>query len=107
MKLQMRSVVSVAMGLAVWLSLSACASPLAPSAKPENFYEAVRADVETYWRDTFSSYEGTYSPISKMQFFEGQITTCGESLSGPFYCRTDKTVYLDTEFMQKQMTFGK
>ena len=91
------------------LALSACASPVAPSAKPANFYEAVRSDAEKFWAGYFSSQLGRpYTPIANMQLFApGQILACGDSHSGPFYCNPDRVVYLDTEFMQKDLSaFG-
>src|SRR5262245_16209016 len=94
--------------LACSLTLSACASPLAPSAKPANFYEAVRSDVERFWTDYFSSHGGRYTPIKKMQLFDGQILACGGLQRGPFYCGGgDQGVYLDSEFMQSELSdFG-
>src|SRR5262245_38952881 len=85
-----RSILVVA--LACSLTLSACASPVAPSAKPANFYEAVRSDVEKFWAGFFSSHGGTYSPIAKMQLFDEQVASaCGQAgpNDGPFYCPRD------------------
>jgi predicted metalloprotease len=90
------------------LTLSACASPVAPAAKPANFYEAVRSDAEKFWTDYFSSELGrSYTPITRMQLFAGEVSACGGSQSGPFYCRPDRVVYLDTDFMQTHLSaFG-
>jgi predicted metalloprotease len=96
------------LALACSLTFSACASPVAPSAKPANFYETVRSDVEGFWANVFSSNSRTYTPISKMRLFDEQVIACGESETGPFYCPLDRTVYLESAFMQSQMsTFGK
>ena len=95
--------------LACSLTLSACASPVAPAALPANFYEAVRSDVEGFWADFFPSKLGRkYTPINAMQLFAEQPVGTRCSGSPAFYCYPDQGVYLQTEFMQKQMsTFGK
>jgi uncharacterized protein len=94
--------------LACSLTLSACASPVAPAAKPANFYEAVRSDAEEFWADYFSSKLGRpYTPITRMQLFAGEVIACGGSQSGPFYCSPDRVVYLDTQVMETQLSdFG-
>ena len=95
--------------LACSLTFSACASPVAPSAKPANFYEAVRSDVEKFWKDFFSSHGATYSPIAKMQLFDRQVVSACQfdPDPGPFYCPVDRGVYLDSGFMQTQLSnFG-
>jgi uncharacterized protein len=93
--------------LACSLTLSACASPVAPAAKPDNFYEAVRSDVEVFWADYFSSHGGTYTPISKMQLFTGQAASSCGPVDGPAYCPQDRAIYLDTGFMQTHLSaFG-
>src|SRR5262249_21369660 len=96
-----------AMALACALTLSACASPIAPSAKPANFYEAVRSDVEAFWAGFFSSRGGAYTPIAKMQLFDVPVVTaCGQRSpdEGPFYCRLDRSVYLESGFMQNELS---
>jgi predicted metalloprotease len=98
--------------LACSLTLSGCASPVAPSAKPANFYETVRSDVEKFWPGFFSSHGlGTYSLIAKMQLFDSsQVgSACGEISSNvaPLYCIVDRSVYLPSGFMQTQLSdFG-
>jgi predicted metalloprotease len=104
----MTSTGSFVLALACSLTLSACASPIAPSAKPENFYEAVRSDVENFWADIFSSHGETYTPISKMELFTDETSSRCGIVDGPAYCRLDQVVYLESRFMQEQMTrFGK
>jgi predicted metalloprotease len=67
------------------LTLSAYASPLAPSAKPDNFYEAVRVDAEAFWADYFSSkLSRTYTPITEMQLFTEQASSRCTGVA--FYC---------------------
>ncbi len=67
--------------------------------------------VQKYWTDEFatSSGAGAYQPVDTV-LFTGQTTTgCGSasSASGPFYCPTDKLVYLDLDFFAQLRTqFG-
>jgi predicted metalloprotease len=94
--------------LACSLTLSACTSPVAPSAKPAHFYETVRSDVEKFWTDFFSSHRLTYSRIAKMQLYDGRVDTgCGQADSqtdGPFYCPTDRGVYLESGVMDSALS---
>jgi predicted metalloprotease len=99
------------LALACSLTFSACASPIAPSAKPENFYEAVRSDVEKFWAGYFSSQlDRTYTPIAKMRLFDRHVVSaCGpaDPGDGPFYCPDDEVVYLDSRYMQETLSdFG-
>ncbi|MEO8570405.1 MAG: neutral zinc metallopeptidase [Chloroflexota bacterium] len=67
--------------------------------------------VQKYWTDEFatSAGAGAYQPVNTV-LFTGQTTTgCGSasSASGPFYCPTDKLVYLDLDFFAQLRTqFG-
>lgn len=58
--------------------------------------------IDTYWKD-LTGVEGDYrSPLFRL--FSGSTTTgCGSasSATGPFYCPTDETVYLDTGFFEQ------
>lgn len=102
-----RSRSMLVMALACSLTLSACASPVAPSAKPANFYEAVRTDVEKFWPHFFSSHGVTYTPIAKMQLWDPHVVTgCGQydAARGPFYCPLDRSVYLESVFMQTELS---
>ena len=96
----------VVLALACSLTLSACASPLAPSAKPDNFYEAVRSDAEKFWADYFSSHSvGHTRRLRKCSCSPGRSVACG-----PFDSRTvllrrrTEVVYLDSGFMQTHLS---
>lgn len=106
-----KSTGSLAVVLACSLTLSACASPVAPAAKPANFYESVRSDVEGFWSDYFPAHRlGAYSPITKMQLYDTPVITggCGETvLNNAEYCFGDKAVYLDSGLLQTKLSsFG-
>jgi uncharacterized protein len=72
---------------------------------------AVENSLTDYWSDTLPQQSGTsFSPERKVETFTGGIDTgCGGATSdvGPFYCPTDRTIYLDTTFftdvLQKQL----
>lgn len=53
--------------------------------------------IENYWGQALESYQ--HAPT---QLFSGQVATgCGTGSSemGPFYCPSDTTIYVDTEYM--------
>ncbi|MEO6577890.1 MAG: neutral zinc metallopeptidase [Candidatus Limnocylindria bacterium] len=56
--------------------------------------------IQAYWNDWFTRNGNRYAP-STTTFFDGQLNTgCGvaSSETGPFYCPTDKNVYIDLGF---------
>jgi uncharacterized protein len=56
--------------------------------------------IQRYWTTAFKQSGKTYEP-AVTRFFDGQISTgCGVASSavGPFYCPTDKYVYIDLGF---------
>ena len=99
--------VSVLAALSISLTLSACVSPLAPAAKPANFYDAVRSDVEEFWADYFSSHSVTYTRISKMTLFTRETPSQCGTIDSTSYCPADRGVYLESEFMETELSdFG-
>ena len=97
------------LALACSLTLSACASPVAPSAKPANFYEAVRSDVEKFWAGYFSSHWlGHTRRFRKCSYSTGRSSVHAvEFRVGPFYCPRTEGVYLESGFMQTDLSaFG-
>ena len=70
---------------------------------------AIVNSVQAFWKQQLAS-SGTPYTNSKTVFFSGQTPTgcgTGETGMGPFYCPSDKQVYIDLSFWQQLKTdFG-
>jgi hypothetical protein len=65
--------------------------------------------VQTYWNGEFQASNLQYQPIDTVLFTEATQSACGTATaaSGPFYCPTDRLVYLDLGFFEELRTrFG-
>ncbi|WP_248964692.1 KPN_02809 family neutral zinc metallopeptidase [Sphaerisporangium perillae] len=66
--------------------------------------------IQAYWKDAFDQRgNGQYTPAKTVLFTEAVNTGCGQATSqvGPFYCPSDKRVYLDLSFFDElQSKFG-
>jgi predicted metalloprotease len=65
--------------------------------------------VQKYWTDEFATSGETYQPVDTVLFTEATESACGtaSTATGPFYCPTDKLVYLDLGFFDELRTrFG-
>ena len=73
------------------------------------FVSTVFADTEDIWHKVFEENGMTYEE-PKMVLFTGAVeTACGgaTSASGPFYCPSDRKVYMDLDFFEELRTrFG-
>ena len=71
-----------------------------PQAK---FIAVVLADTEDTWRDTFQKRGQAYLPPVLVLFNGATQSACGVGRSevGPFYCPTDRKVYLDLSFFRE------
>jgi uncharacterized protein len=82
---------------------------LDPGDNEAQFINAVTVDVQTFWEDRFQAAGKTY-PETVIVLFTGQTQSgCGvaSSATGPFYCPSDKKVYLDQGFFDELATrFG-
>jgi uncharacterized protein len=78
--------------------------PGAPAAPPSDelgsFASVVLRDTEQTWEGIFRSSGQRYEPPKLVLFSRAVRSACGTGTSavGPFYCRLDRTVYLDTSF---------
>ena len=67
------------------------------------FVSVVLADTEDVWKQIFQENGMTYEE-PKLVLFKGSVeTACGgaSSASGPFYCPSDKKVYMDLAFFEE------
>jgi predicted metalloprotease len=73
-------------------------STLKPDTK--HFMLQVLASTEDVWRKLLG---GRYTPTVLVAYSEAYQSGCGaaQSAMGPFYCPTDKKIYLDTEFFDE------
>lgn len=68
-----------------------------------DFASTVFADTEDIWHKIFEENGMTYEE-PKMVLFSGSVeTACGgaTSASGPFYCPSDKKIYMDLDFFEE------
>ena len=73
-------------------------STLKPDTK--HFMLQVLASTEDVWNKLLG---GRYAPTTLVAYSEAYRSGCGaaQSAMGPFYCPTDKKIYLDTEFFDE------
>lgn len=62
----------------------------------------VLADTEKVWSAYFQKNNARYQPTILTLYTQGTQTGCGygQAAAGPFYCPTDKRVYLDLSFYE-------
>lgn len=68
-----------------------------------DFASTIFADTEDVWKKIFEENGMTYEEPG-MVLFTGEVSSqCGDATSseGPFYCPTDKKVYMDLDFFQE------
>jgi len=73
------------------------------------FVSVVLAETEDVWHDAFQKMGRTYQPPTLVLFSEAVQSACGiaGSAVGPFYCPSDRKVYLDFSFFEDLKTrFG-
>jgi hypothetical protein len=65
--------------------------------------------IQAYWQDEFSRRGQRYDPARTVLFSQATQTNCGFASSqvGPFYCPSDRQVYIDLTFFDElQSRFG-
>jgi uncharacterized protein len=73
------------------------------------FVSVVLGDTEETWSQLFGTRNATYPPPTLVLFTGATPSACGlgQSAMGPFYCPSDRKVYLDLSFFQDLATrFG-
>ena len=74
-----------------------------PADDPQaQFVSVVLADTEHTWGEIFNQRGSTYEPPTLVLFTDATQSACGvgQSAMGPFYCPSDRKVYLDLSFFQ-------
>jgi len=66
----------------------------------------VLGTTERVWTDVFAKEGKTYSPTTLVFYDRNGQSGCGaaQSAMGPFYCPTDRKIYLDTAFFDEMQT---
>lgn len=79
----------------------ASATTLDPNIR--HFTLQVLASTEDTWSDLLKAQGIQYTPTKLVFYSESDQSGCGaaQSAMGPFYCPTDKRIYLDTEFFSE------
>ena len=64
------------------------------------FVSTILRNTELVWSDIFQRNAGSYTPTRLVLFRGATETACGigQSVMGPFYCPSDKKVYIDLGF---------
>jgi predicted metalloprotease len=65
--------------------------------------------IQAYWTDTFAASGNQYQKVNTILFSGATSSGCGtaSAATGPFYCPTDRLVYLDLDFFTELRTrFG-
>jgi len=72
----------------------------------KHFTLQVLASSEDTWTQLLKAKSVQYTPTNLHFFSESDQSGCGaaQSAMGPFYCPTDKNIYLDTEFFKELST---
>jgi predicted metalloprotease len=73
------------------------------------FVSVVLADTENTWNEIFAEHGARYTPPTLVLFERATESACGlgQSAMGPFYCPSDRKVYLDLSFFHDLETrFG-
>jgi predicted metalloprotease len=77
-----------------------------PNDEAGRFVARVLGSTEVQWKDIFSKEGQTYRAPRLVMFSGATRSACGaaQSAMGPFYCPSDREVYLDTSFFRELET---
>jgi len=87
---------------------SSSAPPLTANDEASQFVSAVLGSTEDVWGEVFAQSGATYYP-PELTLFDGEVSSaCGFAsfAAGPFYCPSDRHVYLDTSFFRDLAQLG-
>ncbi|HZF27727.1 MAG TPA: neutral zinc metallopeptidase [Gammaproteobacteria bacterium] len=87
---------------------SGSAPPLGADDEASQFVAAVLGSTEDVWGEIFAQSGATYYQ-PELTLFDGEVrSACGFATSavGPFYCPSDRHVYLDTAFFRDLAALG-
>jgi predicted metalloprotease len=75
----------------------------APADATGQFVSAVLGNTEDTWSDIFKQMNRQYTPPHLRLFTNAEQGGCGyaQAASGPFYCPSDRRIYLDTSFFRQ------
>jgi len=79
-----------------------------PTDEAGQFMSAVLAMTEDVWTELFAASGERYVPPTMVLFSEAVQSACGFSsaATGPFYCPSDQSLYLDTSFFGELARMG-
>jgi predicted metalloprotease len=83
-------------------------APLTSNDEASQFVAAILGSTEDVWGEIFAS-SGSRYQIPELTLFDGAVqSACGfaSSAVGPFYCPSDRRVYLDTAFFRDLAAMG-
>ena len=74
-----------------------------PTDNAGKFADVVLADTDELWTSIFEKQGSSYEKPTIVLFDNSVSSACGSasSATGPFYCPTDKKIYLDLSFQQE------
>ncbi|MEB3767949.1 neutral zinc metallopeptidase [Acinetobacter sp. MD2] len=77
--------------------------PTAEQQEAKQFVSTILADTEDTWSEIFKAHQMQYKAPKLVLYSGATATDCGtgQSAMGPFYCPSDQTVYLDTQFFME------
>ena len=81
-------------------------APVAPGSPADSagaFVDHILGDTEQTWSTLFAASGSRYEPATVVLFEDAVRTACGvgQAAMGPFYCPSDRKVYLDLSFFRE------
>lgn len=81
-------------------------TPTAEDEETAKFARIILAGTEDVWTEVFAQNGMTYTPPRMVLFTESTQSGCGNASAstGPFYCPSDQTLYIDLSFFEEMRT---